>query len=44
VTVIKNSNTYPTGIKVSDEELAAFHLSRVPFDGERTYYIKLQGI
>ena len=42
VTAIKDSNTYPTGIKVSDEELAALNLSREPFHGEWNYTIKPQ--
>jgi transposase len=40
VTACKDSNTYPTGIKVSDEELAALNLSRDPFHGEWNYTIK----
>ena len=40
VTACKDSNTYPTGIKVSDEELAALHLSTDPFHGEWNYTIK----
>lgn len=40
VTAIKDSNTYPTGIKVTDEELAALNLSRDPFHGEWNYTIK----
>src|SRR5258708_4006858 len=39
----KDSNTYPTGIKVSDEELAAFNLARDPFHGEWNYTIKPHG-
>jgi hypothetical protein len=39
----KDSNTYPTGIKVSDEELAALNLSRDPFHGEWNYTIKPHG-
>lgn len=42
VTAIKDSNIYPTGIKVSDEELAALNLSRDPFHGEWNYTIKPQ--
>ncbi len=42
VTAIKDSHTYPTGIKVSDEELAALNLSREPFHGEWNYTIKPQ--
>jgi len=39
----KDSNTYPTGIKVSDEELAALNLARDPFHGEWNYTIKPHG-
>jgi transposase len=42
VTALKDSNTYPTGIKVSDEELAALNLSRDSFHGEWNYTIKPQ--
>ena len=34
VTAIKDANTYPTGIKVCDEELASLHIVRDPFHGE----------
>ena len=43
VMACKDSNTYPTGIKVSDEELAALNLSRDPFHGEWNYTIKPHG-
>lgn len=43
LTAIKDSNIYPTGVKVSDEELAALNLSRDPFHGEWNYTIKPQG-
>jgi transposase len=42
VTAIKDGNVYPTGIKVSDEELAALNLSRDSFHGEWNYTIKPQ--
>ena len=42
VTAVKDSNVYPTGIKVSDEELAALNLSRHSFHGEWNYTIKPQ--
>ena len=42
VTALKDSNTYPTGLKVSDEELAALNLSPDPFHGEWNYTIKPQ--
>jgi Rhodopirellula transposase DDE domain len=37
VTAIKDANTYPTGIKVSDEELKALHITRDDFHGEWNY-------
>ena len=39
VTALKDSRTYPTGTKVTDEELAALHLVRDPFHGEWNYTI-----
>lgn len=39
VTALKDSHTYPTGMKVSDEELAALHLLREAFHGEWNYTI-----
>jgi hypothetical protein len=42
VTAIKDSNTYPTGIKVSDEECKAFHLIRDAFHGDWNYTFKPQ--
>jgi transposase len=42
VMALKDSHTYPTGIKVSDDELAALNLSRDPFHGEWNYTIKPQ--
>ena len=42
VTALKDSHTYPTGIKVSDDELAALNLSRDSFHGEWNYTIKPQ--
>ncbi len=44
VTALKDSNTYPTGIKVSDDELAALHLCRASFHGEWNYTIKPQDL
>jgi transposase len=44
VTALKDSNTYPTGIKVSDDELAALNLSRDSFHGEWNYTIRPQDI
>lgn len=43
VTAITDSHIYPTGIKVSDDELAAINLSRHSFHGEWNYTIKPQG-
>ncbi len=42
VTALKDSHTYPTGIKVSDDELAALNLSRDSFHGEWNYTIEPQ--
>jgi len=42
VTAVKDSQTYPTGLKVTDEELAALNLFREPFHGEWNYTIKPQ--
>jgi transposase len=42
VTAIKDSRTYPTGLKVTDEELAALNLVRDTFHGEWNYTLKPQ--
>jgi hypothetical protein len=42
VTALKDSQTYPTGLKVSDEELAALNVVRDAFHGEWNYTIKPQ--
>lgn len=42
VTAIKDSQTYPTGLKVSDEELAGLNLVRDAFHGDWNYTIKPQ--
>jgi transposase len=42
VTAVKDSQTYPTGLKVTDEELAALNLVRDTFHGEWNYTIKPQ--
>jgi hypothetical protein len=42
VTAVKDSQTYPTGLKVTDEELAGLHLLRDAFHGEWNYTIKPQ--
>jgi hypothetical protein len=39
VTALKDSQTYPTGLKVSDEELAALNLVREAFHGEWNYTV-----
>lgn len=44
VRAMKDSNTYPTGLKVSDDELAALNLSREAFHGEWNYTIKPQNL
>jgi hypothetical protein len=40
VTAIKDSNAYPTGIKVSDDELKTLHITRDDFHGEWNYTFK----
>jgi transposase len=40
VMALKDSKTYPTGTKVTDEELAALNLSRDAFHGEWNYTIR----
>ncbi len=42
VTAVKDSRTYPTGIQVSDEELASLHIVRNAFHGEWNYTFKPQ--
>jgi Rhodopirellula transposase DDE domain len=42
VTAVKDNQTYPTGLKVIDEDLAALNLFREPFHGEWNYTIKPQ--
>jgi len=42
VTAVKDGQTYPTGLKVTDEELAALNLFREPFHGEWNYTIQPQ--
>jgi len=44
VTAVKDSNTYPTGLKVSEDELATLNLTRDPFHGEWNYTIKPQDL
>lgn len=42
VTALKESHIYPTGIKVSDDELATLNIVRDSFHGEWNYTIKPQ--
>jgi transposase len=42
VTALKDSNLYPTGLKVTEEELAALNLVRDAFHGEWNYTIRPQ--
>ena len=42
VTAVKESNWYPTGIKVSDEDLASLSIVRDPFHGDWNYTIQPQ--
>jgi hypothetical protein len=42
VTAIKDSQTYPTGIIVTDAQLKALNIVRDPFHGEWNYIIKPQ--
>jgi transposase len=42
VTAVKDTNCYPTGIKVSDEDLAALNITREPFHGDWNYTIQPQ--
>jgi hypothetical protein len=44
VTAVKDSNIYPTGLKVSEDELATLNLTRDPFHGEWNYTIKPQDL
>ncbi len=40
VTAVKDATIYPTGIKVSDEEMAKLNITREPFHGEWNYTIR----
>jgi len=42
VTAVKDSNSYPTGIKVSGEDLATLNIKREPFHGDWNYTIQPQ--
>ena len=44
VTAIKDSQTYPTGISVTDAELGTFNIVRDAFHGEWNDTIKPQGL
>jgi transposase len=42
VTAVKDTNSYPTGLKVSDEDMAALKISSHPFHGDWNYTIQPQ--
>jgi transposase len=42
VAAVKDSNIYPIGKKVTDEELATFNIIKNPFHGEWNYIVKPQ--
>lgn len=42
VTAVVDKNTYPTGVKVSDEEMDSLNITRDSFHGEWNYTIKPQ--
>ena len=42
VTAVKDTNSYPTGIKVSDEDLATLSITRETFNGDWNYSIQPQ--
>jgi transposase len=42
VTAVKDTNSYPTGLKVSDEDMALLNITRNPFHGEWNYTIQPQ--
>ena len=42
VTAVKDTNSYPTGIKVSDEDLATLNITREAFHGDWNYSIQPQ--
>lgn len=44
VTAVKDSNSYPTGIKISDEDLAALNIRRESFHGDWNYTIQPQAL
>ncbi len=43
ISYVASTHTYPTGLKVTDEKLAALNLFRDAFHGEWNYTIKPQG-
>ncbi len=42
VTAVKDTNSYPTGLKVSDEDMAALKITSHPFHGDWNYTIQPQ--
>jgi transposase len=42
VTAVKDTHVYPTGIKVSDQDMAALNIIRNPFHGDWNYTIQPQ--
>lgn len=44
VTAVKDANSYPTGIKVSDEEMDMLNITRDPFHGDWNYTIQPQQV
>jgi transposase len=42
VMAVKDTNSYPTGLKVSDEDMAALNLTSHPFHGDWNYTIQPQ--
>jgi transposase len=42
VTAVKDTNSYPTGLKVSDEDMAALKITCHPFHGDWNYTIQPQ--
>ena len=43
VTAVKDTHSYPTGIKVSDEDMATLNITREPFHGDWNYTIHPHG-
>jgi len=44
VTAVKDANSYPIGIKVSDEEMDMLNITRDPFHGDWNYTIQPQQV